>query len=397
MMDESHDREWALATAAIHAARRRTEQAEQSEPIFATSSFVFDSAAQAAARFSGVEAGNIYSRFTNPTVQAFEQRLAAIEGAEQCLATASGMAAILAVCLAMLRAGDHVLCAHGLFGNTTVLLGRQLARWGIECSFVPLAEPERWRAGLRPNTRMLFCETPANPLGEVADLSALAALAREADSLLVVDNTVCTGVLQRPLEHGADLVVLSATKYLDGQGRAVGGAVAGRQAVMAEVAAVLRSGGMCLSPFHAWVFLKGLETLPLRMQAHSAGALALATWLRERPGIRAVHHPGLPDHPQAALVRRQQRGGGGLVAFELEEGGKEAAWRFIDATRMISITANLGDTRTTITHPATTTHSRLAAEERQAAGINDGLIRLSVGLEDVADLRRELGRCLAAV
>ena len=392
-MADSEEDDLGPATIGVRAGQRRTEQGEQSEPIFATSSFVFASAAQAAARFSGAEPGNIYSRFTNPTVQSFERRLAALEGADACFATSSGMAAVLAVCMATLRRGDHVVCAHGVFGNTALLFTQQMARFGIECSFVPLTDSEAWRAALRDETRMLFCETPANPLGQIADIAALAGIAHDAGCILVVDNTVCTAALQRPLQHGADLVVLSATKYIDGQGRCVGGAVAGNGDLIKSVGAVLRTGGMCLSPFNAWTFLKGLETLDLRMRAHSASALSLACWLREQPGVRAVHYAGMPDHPQRELALRQQTAGGGLVAFEVE-GGREGAWRVIDATSLISITANLGDARTTITHPASTTHGRLSQEAREQAGIGEGLVRISVGLENEEDLRRDLRRGL---
>lgn len=393
--DDAED--YGRATRGVRAGQQRTEQGEQSEPIFTTSSFVFPSAAQAAARFSGAEPGNVYSRFTNPTVQTFERRLAALEGAERCIATSSGMSAILAVCMAVLKHGDHVVCAHGVFGNTAVLFTNYLSRFGIECSFVPLTDLAAWRAALRPNTRMLFAETPANPLAQIADIAGLAEIAHAHGSLLAVDNTVCTASLQQPLRHGADIVVLSATKYIDGQGRCVGGAVAGSAALVGgEVMSVLRTGGMCLSPFNAWVFLKGLETLRIRMQAHSAAALELALWLQEQPTVRAVYHSALPGHPQRALFERQQEGGSGLIAFELD-GGRAEAWRFIDAMRLISITANLGDAKTTITHPASTTHGRLSAEARAAAGINEGLVRIAVGLEDVKDLRRDLQRGFAAV
>ena len=389
--------DYGRGTRGVRAGQERTGQGEQSEPIFTTSSFVFSSAAQAAARFSGAEPGNVYSRFTNPTVQTFERRLAALEGAERCVATSSGMSAILAVCLAVLKQGDHLVCAHGVFGNTNVLFTNYLARSGIECSFVPLTDLAAWRAALRANTRMLFVETPANPLAQIADIEALAAIAHDNGSLLVVDNTVCTAALQRPLAHGADIVVLSATKYLDGQGRCVGGAVAGSEALVGkDVQGVLRTGGMCLSPFNAWVFLKGLETLGIRMQAHSAAAAQLALWLRKQPAVRAVYYAGLPDHPQRALFEKQQSAGGGLVAFELH-GGRAEAWRFIDATRLISITANLGDAKTTITHPASTTHARLTPEARETAGIREGLVRIAVGLEDVEDLRADLQRGFAAV
>ncbi len=386
-----------FATRSVHAGRVRTPEGEQSEPIFTTSSFVFDSAEQAAARFSGAEPGNIYSRFTNPTVNAFERRLAALEGGERCVATSSGMSAILAVGLGLLRSGDHIVCAHGVFGSTALLFARHFARFGIETTFVALTDHAAWQAALRPSTRMLFVETPANPLAEVADIAGLARIAHAHGALLVVDNTVCTAALQRPLEHGADLVVLSATKYLDGQGRCVGGAVIGSEALVGEeIYGVLRTAGPCLSPFNAWVFLKGLETLRIRMQAHSESAGALAGWIAEQPAVRRVHYAGLPDHPQRELVQRQQSAGGGLLAFELR-GGREDAWRFINAMRLISITANLGGARSTITHPATTTHGRLDPEARAAAGIGDGLVRISVGLEEVGDLRKDLRRGFAAL
>lgn len=386
-------------TLGVRAGQRRTAEGEQSEPIFTTSSFRFESAAQAAARFSDEEPGNIYSRFTNPTVSTFERRLAALEGAERCVATASGMAASLAVCLAALRQGDHVVCARGVFGTTTSLFANYLPRFGIDCTFVPLTDLDAWRAAVQPRTRMLFAETPSNPCAEAADIAALAEIARAggADRLLVVDNTVCTAALQRPLAHGADVVVLSATKYVDGQGRCIGGAVAGSEAfVGGAVLGALRTGGMSLSPFNAWVFLKGLETLRVRMRAHSESALHLASWLREQPCVRKVYYAGLPDHPQRELIDRQQDAGGGLIAFEVR-GGRAEAWRFIDALRLISITANLGDAKSTITHPATTTHGRLSAAEREAAGIGDGLIRVAVGLEDVEDLQADLLRGCDAI
>lgn len=384
-----------FATLAIRTGHRRTGEDEHSEPIFATSSYVFASAAQAAARFSGEQAGNIYSRFTNPTVRAFEERLAALEGGEACVATASGMSAILSVCLGLLQAGDHIVSSRSLFGSTNVLFNKYLTRFGIATSYVALAELEAWTAAIRPETRLLFLETPSNPLTEMGDIRALADLAHARGCLLVVDNCFCTPALQRPLALGADLVIHSATKYLDGQGRCLGGAVVGdRQRVGEEVFGVLRTAGPTMSPFNAWVFLKGLETLELRMLAHAANALALARWLEEQPGVIRVHYPGLASHPQHALVGPQQRTGGGIVAFEVD-GGREAAWRVIDATRMLSITANLGDTKTTITHPATTTHGRLTPEERAAAGIGEGLIRVAVGLEDVRDIQADLARGLA--
>lgn len=395
MSDDNHDKD-GFATRGVRAGQVRSAQGEQSEPIFATSSFVFDSAEQAAARFSGAEPGNIYSRFTNPTVNAFERRLASLEGGERCVATSSGMSAILAVGLGLLKAGDHVVCAHGVFGSTMLLFSQYFARFGVETGFVPLTDLDAWARAIRPNTRMLFVETPANPLAEVADIVALSTLARAHECLLVVDNTVCTAALQRPLAQGADIVVLSATKYLDGQGRCLGGAVVGSEAVVGkEVQGVLRTAGPCMSPFNAWVFLKGLETLKIRMQAHSAAAREIAGWIAEQHGVRRVHYTGLPDHPQHDLIRRQQYDSGGLLAFELE-GGREEAWRFINAMRLITVTANLGGTRSTITHPASTTHGRLAPEARKAAGIREGLVRVSVGLEDTDDLKADLLRGFAA-
>lgn len=389
--------DWEFDTRAVRTGHLRTAQGEQSEPIFTTSSFVFDSAEQAAARFSGVEPGNIYSRFTNPTVNAFERRLAALEGGQRCVATASGMAAIVATCMGLLRAGDHLLCAHGIFGSTALFFTQHLSRFGIETSMVDLTDIDAWERAMRPNTRMLFVETPANPLAQVADIGALAALARAHDCRLVVDNTVCTAALQRPLAHGADVVVVSATKYIDGQGRCVGGAVIGDEELVGkQIHGVLRTAGPCLSPFNAWVFMKGLETLNIRMQAHSASASRLAGWIAGQPGVVRVHYAGLPDHPQRDLVRRQQSAGGGLLAFELER-GRAHAWRFINAMRLISITANLGDAKSTITHPASTTHGRLAPEAREAAGIREGLVRIAVGLEDVDDLQADLERGFAAV
>ena len=390
-----HD-QWRFDTRAVRAGQHRTGEGEHSEPIFTTSSYVFGSAAEAAARFAGEAPGNIYSRFTNPTVRAFEERLAALEGGECAVATGSGMAAILSTCLGLLAAGDHIVASRSIFGSTVVLFNKYLARCGIETTFVPLTDPEAWAAAIRPQTRLLFLETPSNPLGEVADIAALAELAHAHDALLVVDNVFCTPALQRPLALGADIVVHSATKYLDGQGRCVGGAVVGdARRVGEEVFGFLRTAGPSLSPFNAWVFLKGLETLALRMERHSASALALARWLQEQPGVTRVFYPGLPDHPQHALAARQQSAFGGVLAFEVA-GGREAAWRIIDSTRLLSITANLGDARSTITHPATTTHGRLTDAERAEAGIGDGLIRISVGLEDVADIQDDLARGLGA-
>lgn len=394
MVDLDPDTAYALETLAIRAGYQRSAENEHSEAIFPTSSFVFASAAEAAARFAGEVPGNIYSRFTNPTVRSFEQRLAALEGGEACVATASGMSAILATVMGLLQAGEHILCSRSVFGTTTVLFSSILAKFGVSTDYVPLADLDAWRAGLRPNTRLLFCETPSNPLGELVDIAALAQLAREHGAILVVDNCFCTPALQRPLDLGADIVIHSATKYLDGQGRCLGGAVVGdAQRVGRDVYAFLRSAGPTLSPFNAWVFLKGLETLSLRMQAHSRNALVLAQWLQEQPSVEQVHYPGLEHHPQHELACRQQRDFGGVVSFTVA-GGRAAAWRVIDATRMLSITANLGDTKTTITHPATTTHGRLSPEQRAAQGIDEGLIRVAVGLEAIEDIQADLARGL---
>jgi len=389
--------EFDFETRAVRAGQLRTAEGEHSEAIFPTSSYVFDSAAAAAARFSGDQPGNIYSRFTNPTVRTFEQRLASLEGGESCVATSSGMAAIFATCAALLKSGDHVVSSQSIFGTTTVLFNNYLARFGIETTFVPLADSAAWEAAIRPETRMLFLETPSNPLTEIADIQALSTLAKNNDCLLVVDNCFCTPALQLPLALGADIVIHSATKYLDGQGRCIGGAVVGdSELVGKEVYGFLRTAGPTMSPFNAWVFLKGLETLSLRMQAHCSSALSLAQWLEQQPGIVRVNHPGLMSHPQHELAARQQSDFGGIVSFELE-GGQAQAWRFIDALRVFSITANLGDTKSTVTHPATTTHGRLAPEQRQAAGISDGLIRLAIGLESQDDLQADLERGLAGL
>jgi O-succinylhomoserine sulfhydrylase len=386
-----------FATLAVRAGQVRTPEGEHAEPLFLTSSFVFANAAQAAARFNESEPGNIYSRFTNPTVRCFEERLAAMEGGESCVATASGMGAILAVCMALLKAGDHIVCSDSVFGSTITLLNRYMAKFGVSITYVRPDRAEAWAAAITPATRLFFLETPSNPLAGLADIAAIAAIAHRHGIYLAVDNCFCTPALQRPLELGADLVVHSATKYLDGQGRCVGGAVVGSKALVGkEVFGFIRSAGPSMSPFNAWVFLKGLETLGLRMQAHSQSALELARWLEGRPGVRRVHYAGLPSHPQHALAVQQQSAFGGIVAFEVE-GEREAAWRCIDAIRLMSITANLGDAKTTITHPATTTHARISPEERERAGIREGLIRLSIGLEDIEDLRADLQRGLNAV
>ncbi len=387
----------ALDTLAVRAGQVRSAEGEHSEALYLTSSYVFASAAEAAARFSGEREGNVYSRYTNPSVRTFEQRIAALEGAEQAVATASGMAAILSTCMALLQAGDHLVCSRSVFGTTTVLLTKFLAKFGVATTFVELTDLDAWRGAIGTNTRLLFLETPSNPLAEVADLAALADLARSRGVLLAVDNCFCTPALQRPLDWGADIVIHSATKYLDGQGRCLGGVVLGRAELMAEVLGFLRSAGPTLSPFNAWVFTKGLETLRLRMEAHSAAAQQLAEWLAGHSAVERVFYAGLPEHPGHQLAKRQQRAFGGVLAFRVH-GGREQAWQVIDATRILSLTANLGDAKTTIVHPATTTHGRLTADEKARAGITENLIRVAVGLEDIADIRGDLarGRAFAA-
>lgn len=383
-------------TLAVRGGIERSQFGEHSEALYLTSSFVFESAAQAAARFSGEIEGNVYARFSNPTVSAMQQRLAALEGAEACVATASGMSAILSLAMATLQAGDHVVASMGLFGATQQLFGTILAKFGIETTFVPATDIDAYADAVRPRTKLFFIETPSNPLTEVIDIAAVAEVAHRAGAILAVDNCFCTPALQRPLDLGADVVVHSATKYLDGQGRVLGGAVAGSRGVVDEVLKFLRTAGPSLSPFNAWVILKGLETLRIRMEAQSATALGLATWLEQQRGVRRVFYPGLPSHPQHALAMRQQRSGGAIVSFEVD-GGREKAWEVVDATRLISITANLGDTKSTITHPASTTHGRITAEVRAAAGIGEGLLRIAVGLESLEDLKRDLARGLGSV
>lgn len=385
-----------LDTLAIRAGHRRTPEGEHSEPVFLTSSYVFEDAADAAARFAGEVPGNVYSRYTNPTVRIFEERIAALEGAEAGVATASGMAAILTTCMALLKAGDHVVCSRSVFGTTTVLFTKYMSRFGVEVSFVDPTRLAAWESALRDNTAMLFLETPSNPLSEIADISALSSLAKRAGALLVVDNCFCTPALQTPLALGADIVTHSATKYLDGQGRCVGGAVVGGHAHMEEVLGFLRSAGPTMSAFNAWVFLKGLETLRLRMEAHSANALNLARWLGQQEEVEAVFYAGLETHPGHDLATAQQRAYGGVLAFRVA-GGRDAAWRCIDGTAMMSLTANLGDAKTTIVHPATTTHGRLSDEERQQAGITENLIRIAVGLEHIDDIKRDLRAGLDAL
>lgn len=386
----------AFDTLAVRAGQARTPEAEHSEAMFLSSSYVFRSAADAAARFAGEQPGNVYSRYTNPTVRAFEERIAALEGAEQAVATASGMAAILAIVMSLCSAGDHVLVSRSVFGSTISLFEKYLKRFGIQVDYPPLTDLQAWEASFKPNTKLLFVESPSNPLAELVDIATLAEIAHAHGALLAVDNCFCTPALQQPLKMGADIVMHSATKFIDGQGRGLGGVVAGRAEQMKELVGFLRTAGPTLSPFNAWMFLKGLETLRVRMQAQSASALELAQWLEQQPGIGKVYYAGLPSHPQHDLAKRQQSAFGAVLSFEVK-GDKAAAWRFIDATRVISITTNLGDTKTTIAHPATTSHGRLSPQERANAGIHDNLIRVAVGLEDLADLKADLSRGLAAV
>lgn len=381
---------YAPETQAIRAGHQRSHEDEHSVPIFATSSYAFKSAEQAALRFSGQQAGNVYSRFTNPTVEVFQQRLALLEKGERCLAFSSGMAAIMAIAMGLLKAGDHVVCSQSVFGNTILLLQNYLGKFGVTTDFVKLTAPAQWQAAIKPNTRLLFLETPANPLLEIADIQALADIAHNANCLLAVDNVFCTPVLQQPLALGADIIVHSATKYIDGHGRCVGGAViASEQIIETNITPYLRTCGATLSPFNAWVFLSGLETLSIRMKAHCDNAFALAKWLTTQPNVTTVHYPGLSSHPQHQLAIAQQTHFGGVVSFELK-GGKEQAWKLIDATKMISTTANLGDVKTTITHPATTTHGRLPPATRAAVGIKDNLLRIAVGLENIEDIKADL-------
>ena len=385
-----------LRTRAIRAGIRRSPEGEHGEPIFTSSSFVFDSAEDAAAKFSGDVPGNVYSRYTNPTVRTFEERLASLEHGESAVATASGMSAILAVCMAHLKAGDHVLCSHDVFGATIGLFENTLRKFGVDITFVPLTDIDAWRVASTPATKLLFLETPSNPMNAIADLSAMATLSREMGAILAIDNCFCTPVLQQPLLLGAELVTHSATKYLDGQGRVLGGAVVGRKSLIEPIVAFNRSCGPTMSAFNAWVMLKGLETLDIRMRAHCSNAQALAEWLAAQPEVRSVHYCGLPGHPGHDLATRQQSGYGGVLAFEVE-GNRAAAFRFINDTRMMSLTANLGDVKSTIVHPASTTHSRLTQSQRTLAGISDGLIRIAVGLEDLSDLQVDCERGLRAI
>jgi O-succinylhomoserine sulfhydrylase len=385
-------------TLAVREGLPASQWGENAEALFLTSSFVHPDAATAARRFANEEDAFVYSRFGNPTVTMMERRLAALEGTEACIGTASGMAAILLTAMALLKSGDHVVCSRSVFGSTMKLFGGEFAKFGVRTSFVSQTDPTAWRDAVEPTTRLLFAETPCNPLTEVCDIAALAEIAHRAGALLAVDNCFCSPALQRPVDFGADLVVHSGTKYLDGQGRVVAGAVCGTQALVDEqFVPVMRSAGMSLSPFNAWVVLKGLETLSIRLQAQSARALALAQWLEQQPQVERVYHPSLPSHPQHALAMRQQSGQGGAVVSFVVRGGREAAFAVIDGTRVCSITANLGDTKTTITHPSTTSHGRLTEAQRQAAGIVQGLVRVAVGLEDLEDLKTDLSHGLAAL
>ena len=383
-----------LDTLAVRAGQVRSHEGEHSEAIYSTSSYVFNSAAEAAARFSGDSPGNVYSRYTNPTVRTFEERIAALEGGEAAVATASGMAAILSTCMALLSAGDHIVCSRSVFGTTTVLFTKYMEKFGVDVSLVSLTDMAAWKEAINSKTKFLFLETPSNPLCDVADIRALSTLAHENDCLLVVDNCFCTPALQRPLSLGADIIIHSATKYLDGQGRCLGGAVVGKQETMAEVLGFIRTCGPTMSAFNAWVFLKGLETLRLRMNAHSDNALALATWLHEHEKVEHVYYSGLPSHPWFELASSQQSAFGGVLSFKVK-GGQAEAWKVIDATRILSLTANLGDAKTTIVHPATTTHGRLSDADKALAGITDNLIRVSVGLESVNDIKLDLDRGLS--
>ncbi len=385
-----------LSTKALRAGQHRSLEGEHSDPIYPTSSFVFSSAREAAACFAGEEEGNIYSRFTNPTVRFFEERMAAMEGGERAVAAASGMAAILSTCLALMQNGDHLVCSRSVFGSTVSMFDNYLPRTGISVTYVNPTDLSSWERAITPETKMLFLETPSNPLSELTDIAAVAKIARKHDILLVVDNCFCTPVLQQPLKQGADIVIHSATKYLDGQGRCVGGVVVGSEKELEEVFGFIRTGGACLSPFNAWVFLKGLETLKIRMDAHCKNAMAMATWLEQQAGVERVYYPGLSSHPQHELAKKQQKDFGGVLSFEVK-GGQDAAWRFIDATKMVSITGNLGDVKSTITHPATTTHGRMTPEAHAEAGITGSLIRLSVGIEDIDDIKQDMLLGLAAI
>ena len=395
-MANSDGKDLRQGSLAVRGGQVRTSESEHSEPLFLTSSFVFQDTAEAEARMANGEPGNVYSRYTNPTVATFENRLAQMEGAEMGVATASGMSAILSICMAFLQAGDHIVCSRDIFGSTTILLNKFMAKFGVEVSFVPLTDLDAWKNAVKPNTQLLFLETPSNPLNEVGDIAALAQLARDKDIKLVVDNCFCTPSLQQPLQLGADIVMHSATKYIDGQGRCLGGAVVGSEEDMTEVLGFLRSGGPAMSVFNAWVFLKGLETLRFRMQAHSENAMSLAVWLQSQPKVEKVFYCGLESHSGHELASKQQSGFGGVLSFRVR-GGKEEAWNLINATEMLSLTPNLGDAKSTIIHPATTTHGRLTDEQKSEAGISDSLVRISVGLEDIDDIKDDLERGLSRI
>ena len=394
-MEKSDLDDYNFNTLAIRAGNEQSSFQEHSEALFLTSSFTFKSAEEAAARFAGDEKAHFYSRVSNPTVACFQDRLAALEGGEACVATATGMAAILAVMLGVLKAGDHVVSSRSIFGTSTHLFSNYLTKFGVDFDFVELSDLDAWKQAVKPNTRLFFAETPSNPTTELVDIKALSEIAHQSDALLVIDNVFCTPVLQKPLQLGADIVVHSATKYIDGQGRCMGGAVVGNNKLVGEdIFGVLRNGGMSMSPFNAWVFSKGLETLSLRIERHCQNARQLAEWLDKHPKVEKVYYPGLASHPQHELAKLQQSDFGGMVSFVVK-GGKDAAWKIVNSLRMLSITANLGDTKTTITHPATTTHGRLSQEQRDVAQISDGLLRLSVGLEDVNDIKNDLLRGLS--
>ncbi|TDM66104.1 O-succinylhomoserine sulfhydrylase [Acinetobacter sp. KU 011TH] len=393
LMNQSDDLEYQLDTLAIRTGHTRSFEGEHGEPIFLTSSFVYENAAEAAAKFSGQVQGNIYSRFTNPTVSMFEKRLAALDGAERAVATSSGMGAILSVAMAYLKAGDHVICSRAVFGSVVALFEKYIAKFGVDITFVDLCDLDEWKNAVRPETKLFFVESPSNPLAEIADIQALADIAHANGALLAVDNSFCTPVLQQPLKFGADLVIYSATKYLDGQGRALGGAVVGNHQLLEEVFGVVRTLGPSMSPFNAWVFLKGLETLRLRMKAHCESAQILAEWLSSHEKVEKVYYAGLPAHEGHELAAKQQNGFGGIVSCVVK-GEREGAWKVIDNTKFISITGNLGDVKSTITHPATTTHGKLSVEAKEAAGIQEGLIRVSVGLEDINDIIGDISRGL---
>lgn len=394
--DQKQNKGYRTATLAVRAGQTRSPEGEHAEALYLTSSYVFEDSAEAAARFSGDDDGNVYSRYTNPTVRNFEKRLAAMEGGEEAVATSSGMSAILSTCMALLESGDEILCSRDVFGSTTMLLTKYLAKFGIKTTFVSLTDVEAWKNAFTPSTKMLFLESPSNPLNEIADIPALAELARDHGAKLVVDNCFCTPALQKPLQLGADIIIHSATKYIDGQGRCLGGAVVGNSEDMEEVLGVLRTCGPCMSPFNAWVFLKGLETLNVRMQAHSENATQLAQWLEQHDKVEKVFYSGLQSHACHDLATKQQSNYGAVLSFRIV-GGKDDAWRFIDATELMSLTANLGDTKTTIVHPATTTHGRISQDERDSAGISDNLIRVAVGLEDIEDLKADLELGFAAL